>query len=207
MAKLKFTKQELRSQQVRLQQLQRYLPTLQLRKAMLQSELFRAEAILEELQDQSVQAWKSFTHSLPLLSLYPFIKAEQIAHIDTMKQEYENIAGVELPVFSSLAFSPLHYSAYDTPPWLDVYIEEARTCKTLDGKKMIAQQRMRILQKELNEVFIRVNLFEKILIPKCVQDIRSIKIFLDDLNLSSVSQAKKAKEKIEARKQLQEAIS
>ena len=39
MAEVKLTKNELRGQQVRLTQLRKYLPTLQLKKAMLQSEV------------------------------------------------------------------------------------------------------------------------------------------------------------------------
>ena len=39
MAEIKFTKTELRSQQLKLDRLRKYLPTLQLKKAMLQVEV------------------------------------------------------------------------------------------------------------------------------------------------------------------------
>ncbi|HEY5259666.1 MAG TPA: V-type ATP synthase subunit D, partial [Rhabdochlamydiaceae bacterium] len=50
--------------------------------------------------------------------------------------------------------------------------------------------------KELRDVSIRVNLFEKILIPRAQGNIRKIKIFLGDQQLAAVCQAKVAKQKI-----------
>ena len=48
---LKLTKFELRSQQTRLTQFQRYLPTLQLKKAMLQFEVMAADMEIARLSD------------------------------------------------------------------------------------------------------------------------------------------------------------
>ena len=57
------------------------------------------------------------------------------------------------------------------------------------------------LDKELREVSIRVNLFEKVLIPRSEANIKKIKVFLGDMELAAVSQAKVAKTKIEAGKE------
>jgi V/A-type H+-transporting ATPase subunit D len=48
-------------------------------------------------------------------------------------------------------------------------------------------------------VSIRVNLFEKVLIPRAQENIKKIRIFLGDQQLSAVAQAKVAKLKIKAR--------
>ena len=48
---------------------------------------------------------------------------------------------------------------------------------------------------------IRVNLFEKILIPRALRNIKKIKVFLGDQQLAAVSQAKVAKAKIEDHKE------
>ena len=47
MAEVKFTKTELRSQQLKLDRLRKYLPTLQLKKAMLQMEVNLAQVEIE----------------------------------------------------------------------------------------------------------------------------------------------------------------
>ena len=50
MANIKFTKNELRDQQIKLTQLQRYLPTLQLKKAMLQVQAAEVRQEILELR-------------------------------------------------------------------------------------------------------------------------------------------------------------
>ena len=67
MAELKFTKQELRQQQIRLVQLQRYLPTLQLRKALLQAEVFAARTQSDILRSSCQKQWEKLTRSSPLV--------------------------------------------------------------------------------------------------------------------------------------------
>lgn len=46
------------------------------------------------------------------------------------------------------------------------------------------------------EVSIRLNLFEKILIPRTKKNIKKIEVFLGDQELAAVAQAKVAKSKI-----------
>ena len=64
----------------------------------------------------------------------------------------------------------------------------------------VAYEQRNALEKELREVSIRVNLFEKILIPRAVDNIRRIKVFLGDQELAAVCRAKVAKNKIESAK-------
>ena len=67
---------------------------------------------------------------------------------------------------------------------------------TARERVQVAKQKKQVLERELKEVSIRVNLFEKILIPRARGNIRKIKIFLNDQQLAAVSQAKIAKKKI-----------
>ena len=57
-------------------------------------------------------------------------------------------------------------------------------------------ERRKILEKELKDVTIKVNLFDKILIPRAEANIKKIKIALDDQQLAQIANAKKAKELI-----------
>ena len=54
MAEVKLTKTELRIHQIKLDRLQKYLPTLQLKKAMLQVEVLQAQAEIEMLITDSI---------------------------------------------------------------------------------------------------------------------------------------------------------
>jgi V/A-type H+-transporting ATPase subunit D len=66
----------------------------------------------------------------------------------------------------------------------------------------VMEEKRKILEKELREVSIRVNLFEKVMIPRTLENIKKIKVFLGDQQLASVAQAKVAKKKILKRKEV-----
>ncbi len=66
----------------------------------------------------------------------------------------------------------------------------------LEEEKIIKQQ-LRILEHELRIATQRVNLFEKIKIPECKENIRLIRIYLGDQQTNAVGRSKIAKNKIE----------
>ena len=99
-----------------------------------------------------------------------------------------------------MVFRDPEYFLFDTPAWTDRATELLRELVTIREKITIALEKKRALQKELREVSIRVNLFEKILIPRSQANISKIRIFLGDQQLAAVAQAKVAKRKIQKRK-------
>lgn len=197
---LKLTKTELRNQQIRLSQFQKYLPTLQLKKAMLQFEVtlcHMEESRLHgdmQLVRHQVEGFAPF-----LLDKVP-VDALHYADVLHVKKRYENVAGVEIPIFENIVFPDLDYSLFDTPIWSDRAVEILREFATSREKISIAEEKKRALEKELRAVSIRVNLFEKILIPRSLENIKRIRIFLSDQQLASVAQAKVAKKKIALKK-------
>ncbi|HCJ82861.1 MAG TPA: V-type ATP synthase subunit D [Parachlamydiales bacterium] len=197
---LKLTKTELRSQEVRFHQLQRYLPTLQLKKALLQSEINRAALELHSLEshfDVSVEKVELFAALLtaPYASL--LFKAVQIKE---MKLDYENIAGIEIPFLEEIIFESVSFPLFATPSWMEYAIYELKELALYREQIALAKRRKSALEKELREVSIRVNLFEKILIPRALKNIKRIRVFLGDQQLAAVCQAKVSKEKILERK-------
>jgi V/A-type H+-transporting ATPase subunit D len=206
MAELKFTKQELRQQQIRLAQLQRYLPTLQLRKALLQAEVIAARTQHQTLQATCEQQADALTRSAALITLDPSVCLDNCATVASLDKGFENIAGVELPTVKEITFLPFDCDLYDTPPWLDRLVDQIRAYRSVRVRADIAKERVAILTRELKEVYVRVNLFEKVLIPRCIKNIKSIKIFLGDLQLAAISQAKIAKTKILAKKEAEVAV-
>ncbi len=200
MAQVKLTKNELRDQQLKLSQLERYLPTLQLKKALLQTEVNNAEAELEGLQkiaEEKKQAIKSFSKLLSHNHLSDLVEAIEILEVKT---HFENIAGVEIPLYEDTVFQEAGYSLFDTPLWLDSAVVRFRELFSKLKEIQTVQIKKEQLAKELRDVSIRVNLFEKRLIPGCKQDIKKIKVFLGDQQLSAIAQAKVAKTKIDLRK-------
>jgi len=199
-AELKLTKAELRIQQIRLAQLQKYLPTLQLKKALLQIEVQHAQAEIDRLDVQAQMLHDRVEHYAALFSTREVRDLLQAVQIEEIKKTYDNIAGIEIPILEKIVFAPPDYALFDTPAWLDVAVEGVKELITAQQKRAIAHEKKRLLEKELREVSIRVNLFEKIMIPRAEANIKKIKIFLGDQQLAAVAQAKVSKQKILQRK-------
>jgi len=70
----------------------------------------------------------------------------------------------------------------------------------LHEEAKVAREKVARLEAELREVSIRVNLFEKVMIPRTMANIKKIKVFLGDQQLAAVAQAKMAKMKMEKKK-------
>ncbi|MCB1072985.1 MAG: V-type ATP synthase subunit D [Chlamydiales bacterium] len=206
MAQIKLTKMELRDQQYKLKQLQKYLPTLQLKKAMLQTEVNNAIYEIEGLTHSYHEKMKTCESFQSLLTDPEAGIIDQAAEVEEVEKRFENIAGAEIPFFEKVIFRSMEYSLFETPLWVDSAMEKVQDLVTAKEKIEVVKEKKRILEKELREVSIRVNLFEKILIPRTQGHIKKIKVFLGDQELASVAQAKVAKSKIEKRK-AEEAIA
>lgn len=196
MAKVKLTKNELRSQQHRLAQLQRYLPTLQLKKAMLQAEVHEARLEIRACEQAFGRERDLVSKFSSLLTDRESINFEEAVCVTKIDKQYENVAGVEIPQFEGINFADFHYDLFETPPWTDAAIASLRRLAEAKARIEVAIEKKEALEKELREVSIRVNLFEKILIPRAQTNIKRIKVFLGDQELAAVSQAKVAKAKI-----------
>lgn len=200
MSTLKMTKNELRDQERRLNQFDKYLPTLQLKKAMLQLEVNSAQTEIEDLNDQQEKARDVVSTFSPFFVEKTEYDLARYAEVRQVRKNYENIAGVEIPIFESVVFVEPSFFLFDTPAWMDSALLKVKKMVELREKIQVAKEKKRALEKELREVSIRVNLFEKILIPRAKRNIKKIKVFLGDQQLAAVSQAKVAKIKREKKK-------
>jgi len=196
MALIKFTKSELRSQQLRLTQLNRYLPTLQLKKAMLQSEVMAAQQEIDELTLSYLEEKKAVEYFKALFCFDAAAELVEFLSILEVRKDYESIAGVEIPHFVEVVFKEPTYHLFDTPFWFDDALMLTRSLVSAKERIYVAKEKKKLLEQELREVSIRVNLFEKIMIPRTLGNIKKIKVFLGDQQLAAISQAKVAKRKI-----------
>lgn len=196
MHSIKLTKTELRFQERRLTQLKRYLPTLKLKKSLLQIEVNQALMELEALLQKWEQARKKLLSFAGLFLEKVDINLFELSQVVQVEKTYENIAGVEIPIFEKVVFQPNDTFLFDTPIWADSALAYTQEAMQIRERIYVAKERLRALEKELREVSIRVNLFEKVLIPRAQENIKKIRIFLGDQFLTAVAQSKVAKEKI-----------
>ncbi len=198
MGKIKLTKGELKRQRDSLQQFRHYLPTLLLKKQQLQMKIVEARKLREEKksaldgQVNEISRWAGLLAD-PAVDLSEWVTPQSI-EVDTV-----NIAGASVPVFKDIQFKPVDVDLYETPLWIDKAIKELCLMVTNLAEINIVQKRITVLKHELRITTQRVNLFEKIKIPECLENIRVICIYLGDQQANAVGVSKVAKKKIELR--------
>lgn len=196
MAKIKYTKTEQKNQQDALKQFQRFLPTLQLKKQQLQLE------VRQSLERVSENRTRMQELSGRLSSLFRFFGDRQEAEFITSMVEVKeivagtaNIAGITIPVFEKLEFVPKSYDLLNTPWHIDECVEALKSMLALRAAGKILEEQYALLLAELVTTTQRVNLFEKIKIPECKENIRRIRIYMSDQETSAVARSKIAKKK------------
>lgn len=193
---IKLTKTELRTQQHHFQQLNKYLPTLQLKKMLLQVEVNQAEQEIDQMHETfNVLEEKIRNYCALFTDQNSFDLFLSVKVLEVQKQTH-NIAGIDIPVFEKVIFQPNPYFLFDTPVWVDGAVVDLQKLIEIRENIRILEEKKAALEHELHDVSVRVNLFEKVLIPRALEKIRKIKIFLGDQQLAAICQAKVAKQKI-----------
>ena len=194
--KIKLTRPELKRQRDALARFERYLPMLKLKQQQLQMTVLQTlgahRRALAAVADAQVQA-DAFA---PLLADLTGINVRQLSRPEQVVTHEQNIAGVRLPVFDEAKFGPLAYSLFATPPWVDEAIARLRQLNQLRAEAEVLSEQLRLLRLELTRVMQRVNLFEKVMIPRAKEAIRVIRIKLGYEQTSAVGRAKIAKSKL-----------
>ncbi len=197
--KIKFTKQEQKKQQDALKQFKRFLPTLQLKKQQLQAEVRRSSDLLEENLRRQQELRGALTQSLIFFGDTGAAREiESKVRIEKIKASEQNIAGVPIPVFEGVEFAPLPIDRFATDWYFDDAVEALKRAAELKEEYKILYRQYELLAEELRTTGQRVNLFEKVKIPECQENIRKIRIMLGDLETSAVARSKIAKRKTAA---------
>ena len=195
MVKIKLTKGELKKQRDSLKQFRRYLPTLQLKKQQLQMKILEARTTLNQKlsvfykKEEMIGEWVNLLGDSQV-DVREWITPRQIL-VDTI-----NIAGANVPVFNNIHFDQAQYDFYSTPFWIDTGIQELRLLVTYLAEINVIKKQIETLEYELRITTQRVNLFEKVKIPECLNNVRVIRIYLGDQQANAVGVSKVAKKKI-----------
>jgi len=196
MAKIRFSKGELKKQRDSLKQYRRYLPTLQLKKQQIQMEILRQHVALQEAREKLAIAMNDAAKWAGLLS-EKGIFDNRWARPKCILKSFKNIAGVELPEFEKCEFITAEYDLFMVPLWVDAAVEELKIITSLREEMKVLEEGVAVLRQELRVTTQKVNLFEKVKIPEAEEAIRRIKIYIGDQMANAVGRSKAAKRKIE----------
>lgn len=191
MARIKHTKNELKAQREALARFERFLPMLQLKKQQLQVEIQHIDARIADNRRREAAERETLARWVKLLSEPGPL--EDLVRVDEIVTSEGNIAGVSIPIFETIRFKPAEMDLFLTPPWFDAAVETLTTLTRLRAENEVYDEQRRLVAEELRVTTQRVNLFEKVKIPECRENIRVIRIFLGDQQTAAVARAKLAK--------------
>ncbi len=192
MAKIKHTKTELKAQTDALKRFQRFLPMLQLKKQQLQAEIAGISSKLTAVQEREAKLRKQLEAWVALYSDKD-VAPETLVDFQGVQVSAGNIAGVGIPVYEGINAQARALDPYRTPAWTDDAQDMLLALMRLRAEGDVLRRQRELVQEELHTTGQRVNLFEKVKIPECKENIRVIRIFIGDEQTAAVVRGKIAK--------------
>ncbi len=194
MARLAYSKASLSKESAKLKRFKQFLPSLDLKRQKLAVERKKALATLRQTELEIKQCYQKSAAMLPMLA-DKSIHVQSLVKVVQVAVGEENIVGVHLPVLKEVSVEVQAYSLFTEPHWVDQLVVQLKIMMRLKLQQQIEVQRVGVLGDAVKKVTQRVNLFDKVLIPKAQQDIRKIRIYLSDLERAGVVRAKSTKQK------------
>lgn len=193
MAAIKHTKNELKAQRDALKRFERFLPMLLLKKQQLQAEVQAIKAVIEQKAEEE-EYKRSQIMSWAVLFSEP-VGLDDLMGSPSVQTEEGNIAGVRIPILRNVEMERASIDLFETPSWLDDAMDAIEDLVRFKVEREVLEEQQRLIAEELRTTSQRVNLFEKVKIPECRENIRTIKIFLGDEQTAAVVRGKIAKKR------------
>jgi V/A-type H+/Na+-transporting ATPase subunit D len=199
---LALNKSTLKQQRDELKTYRKFLPSLDLKRQQLLAALKVARSELTESLAAHDQLQTVVAEVYPLLgsSTVRTRNLASLIRVQAVEVVEENLVGVRLPVAQSVHFEIADYSRMVMPFWVDLLVENLRRLAEQDVLLQVRRERLRRLEVATRRITQRVNLFEKVLIPRAEASIRKIVIFLSDQERAAVVRSKIAKNKHKAKR-------
>ncbi|EGV50214.1 V-type ATP synthase subunit D [Candidatus Endoriftia persephone] len=194
MARLALNKSSLTRQNQLLKGYREFLPALDMKRRQLLAEQARARAELAQEQTRLAEIHPWIAEQLPMLANQG-IELDGLVQVERVELAQENVMGVRLPLLQAVEFRVKPYSFLSRPHWVEPLVDKLKQALELRIRMQLAQRRLQLLADAVRTITQRVNLFDKVLIPRTHQHIRQIRIYLADEERAAVVRAKLAKRK------------
>lgn len=194
MARLQLSKSSLSRETSNLKTYRQFLPSLDLKRQELMTQRAKAAKILQQTQIDIEKKLASIAEELPMLS-NDKVDLKELVTIKDVELDHENVMGASLPVLKNVQIQIRDYSFLTKPHWVDAVAEKLSEMLTMRIRVQVEEQRLELLNEAVRKITQRVNLFDKVLIPRTRSNIKRIKIYLSDAERAAVINAKLAKSK------------
>lgn len=194
MARLQLNKSSLARQTADLATYKRFLPSLDLKRQQLIAERAKAKAAEDAAKRAIADFRTEVGEKLPMLANKD-VDLSDIARLAHVELGTENLVGTRLPVLSRIEVEVRPYALLAKPHWVDKATALLKDMLELRVRLQVASRRVALLDKAVDTITQRVNLFDKVLIPRTQANIKKIRIYLSDEEMSAVVRSKLAKKK------------
>ncbi len=194
MARLSLSKSALARQSRDLRTYERFLPSLDLKRKQLMAERAKGLDALRDIEREMADLRRHIATNLPMLASEGF-ELQDLAVLKGVQLTQQNLLGTALPRLQRVQIETLDYGYLSKPHWVDALV--VQLCRMLELHAALAVQHRRnaLLDQAVRKVTQRVNLFDKVLIPRTREQIRQIRIHLADAERAAVVRSKIAKAK------------
>jgi V/A-type H+-transporting ATPase subunit D len=194
MARLQLNKSSLAKEAKNLDTYKKFLPSLDLKRQQLMAQKNAAKLVVKQTHDRIAELELMCADKLPMLANEK-IKVKNLVKLTKANIGSENVVGTHLPTLDGIKVKVKPYSLMASPHWIDSLVNTLKEMLELKILAKVNERRLLILEKAVQTITQRVNLFEKVLIPQTQSNIKRIKIYLSDEQMAAVVRSKIAKRK------------
>ncbi|MCU0836594.1 MAG: V-type ATP synthase subunit D [Chromatiaceae bacterium] len=194
MARVSLSKSSLAKQNRDLQTYERYLPSLDLKRKQLIAERAKELTAQDETHAKIAGLRQRVRETLPMLANRE-IELDDLVRVRGARIEEENLLGTRLPVLAELDLVTRDYGLLAKPHWVDTLVVALSEMLRFQAQLALGQRRLALLDEAVRKVTQRVNLFDKVLIPRARRSIKRIRIHLSDTERAAIVRSKLAKGK------------
>ncbi len=192
MARLSLSKSTLTQLTRQLKTYRNFLPSLDLKRRQLLAEQEKARLALRELTEREEALRLVVEKQIPMLG-YTHVDVRGIVRVTKTDIVEENVMGIHLPKLGGLEIKVSEYPFLGKPHWIDRLVQLLKQAMEIRINRRVMERRLELLASAAKVVSQRVNLFEKVLIPKTEADVQRIRVYLSDSERASIVRAKIAK--------------
>lgn len=194
MSRLQLNKSSLSREAKNLRTYQRFLPSLDLKRRQLMAERAKARKVVDKIKQDIETINTRVRREIPMLA-DTGIDLNGLVSVTQVNIAQENIVGTRLPRLNDMALAVRPYAFLAKPHWVDSLVTQLSARLEQQIELQIAERRVVLLESAVNMITQRVNLFEKVLIPEALSNIKKIRIYLSDEEMAAVVRSKMVKRK------------
>jgi V/A-type H+-transporting ATPase subunit D len=192
MARLNLSKTQLAKEKRNLAMYRQYLPSLDLKRQQLTAERNKTQARIAEIELEIRRRIEGIGTAIPMLA-DKNIDLEGLVTLKAGKIGQRSVVGERLPILQEIEVEIAPYGYMVRPHWVDLVAERLKEVLRLQVEAQVTREQVALLGAATTKVTQRVNLFDKVLIPRARTNIRRIDIALGDLERAAVVNSKIAK--------------